>query len=49
MSFRRSDEGQINVDWNGQYRPQTDARKIWISNGEGEAIFVGDHNMLTLI
>lgn len=45
MDFRRSGEGQINENNNGQRRPYTGLREIWICNGKGEAIFVEDHNM----
>ena len=49
MDFRRSDEGQINENSNGQQRPYIDIREMWLGNGKGEAIFIEDHNMLILI
>ena len=38
MDFRRSNEGQINENSDGQQTPYTGIREIWIHNGKGEDI-----------
>lgn len=49
IDFRKSDEGQMNENCNGQQRLSTDRRAVLIGRGKEEAIFVEDHNTLSLV